>query len=214
MWSRETGEGGRDSWLAEVKGFNLTRVRLNLTAIIIWYKGRTQCTRLLLYAGSGRGECRLALPPFMERLLPSLEPETYRSWAKALAIAPSATSIGAASTSAYRSETAGAELPWSSFLKSADILAHLCKAFPTTPSSSNSSTSSPSSSLVDSILAQSPSLSSSSTTNRRPRLTGLAFGTSSMSSSSNSFLITTQSESLSSSSCLISTQSESESSSS
>ncbi|RXI00363.1 hypothetical protein DVH24_037911 [Malus domestica] len=28
----------------------------------------------------------------MERLLPSLEPETYRSWAKALAIAPSATS--------------------------------------------------------------------------------------------------------------------------
>ncbi|RXI06509.1 hypothetical protein DVH24_025645 [Malus domestica] len=54
--------------------------------------GRTQCTRLPLYAGSGRGECRLALPPFMERLLPSLEPETYRSWAKALAIAPSATS--------------------------------------------------------------------------------------------------------------------------
>ncbi|XP_070663446.1 beta-galactosidase 15-like [Malus domestica] len=28
----------------------------------------------------------------MERLLPSLEPETYHSWAKALAIAPSATS--------------------------------------------------------------------------------------------------------------------------
>ncbi|KAM0961784.1 hypothetical protein ACFX2I_021000 [Malus domestica] len=55
-------------------------------------KGRTQCTRLPLYARSGRGECRLALPPFMERLLPSLEPETYRSWAKALAIAPSATS--------------------------------------------------------------------------------------------------------------------------
>ena len=55
-------------------------------------EGRTQCTRLPLYAGSGRGECRLALPPFMERLLPSLEPETYRSWAKALAIAPSATS--------------------------------------------------------------------------------------------------------------------------
>ncbi|KAM2051223.1 hypothetical protein ACFX16_032865 [Malus domestica] len=52
-------------------------------------KGRTQCTRLTLYARSGRGECRLALPPFMERLLPSLEPETYRSWAKALAIAPS-----------------------------------------------------------------------------------------------------------------------------
>ncbi|RXH67474.1 hypothetical protein DVH24_027621, partial [Malus domestica] len=51
-------------------------------------KGRTQCTRLPLYAGSERGECRLALPPFMERLLPSLEPETYRSWAKALAIAP------------------------------------------------------------------------------------------------------------------------------
>ncbi|CAN6569131.1 unnamed protein product [Malus baccata var. baccata] len=51
------------------------------------------CTRLPLYAGSGRGECRLALPPFMERLLPSLEPETYRSWAKALAIAPSATSL-------------------------------------------------------------------------------------------------------------------------
>ncbi|RXH96715.1 hypothetical protein DVH24_009219 [Malus domestica] len=50
--------------------------------------GRTQCTRLPLYAGSGRGECRLALPPFMERLLPSLEPETYRSWAKAFAIAP------------------------------------------------------------------------------------------------------------------------------
>ncbi|KAM2667021.1 hypothetical protein EV2_018767 [Malus domestica] len=56
-------------------------------------KGRSQCTRLPLYAGSGRGECRLALPPFMERLLPSLEPETYRSWAKALAIAPSATSM-------------------------------------------------------------------------------------------------------------------------
>ncbi|RXH99362.1 hypothetical protein DVH24_011687 [Malus domestica] len=55
--------------------------------------GRTQCTRLPLYAGSGRGECRLTLPPFMERLLPSLEPETYRSWAKALAIAPSATSM-------------------------------------------------------------------------------------------------------------------------
>ncbi|RXH87947.1 hypothetical protein DVH24_037592 [Malus domestica] len=54
--------------------------------------GCTQCTRLPLYAGFGRGECRLALPPFMERLLPSLEPETYRSWAKALAIAPSATS--------------------------------------------------------------------------------------------------------------------------
>ncbi|RXH84778.1 hypothetical protein DVH24_040126 [Malus domestica] len=54
--------------------------------------GRTQCTRLPLYAWSGRGECRLALPPFMERLLPSLEPETYRSWTKALAIAPSATS--------------------------------------------------------------------------------------------------------------------------
>ncbi|CAN6683506.1 unnamed protein product [Malus baccata var. baccata] len=52
----------------------------------------TPCTRLPLYAGSGRGECRLALPPFMERLLPSLKPETYRSWAKALAIAPSATS--------------------------------------------------------------------------------------------------------------------------
>ncbi|RXH85360.1 hypothetical protein DVH24_042128 [Malus domestica] len=48
-------------------------------------ESRTQCTRLPLYAGSGRGECRLALPPFMERLLPSLEPETYRSWAKALA---------------------------------------------------------------------------------------------------------------------------------
>ncbi|TQD69172.1 hypothetical protein C1H46_045295 [Malus baccata] len=48
-------------------------------------KGRTQCTRLPLYAGSRRGECRLTLPPFMERLLPSLEPET---WAKALAIAP------------------------------------------------------------------------------------------------------------------------------
>ncbi|RXH83205.1 hypothetical protein DVH24_003703 [Malus domestica] len=56
-------------------------------------KGHTQCTRLPLYAGSGRGECRLALPPFMERLLPSLELETYRSWAKALAIAPSATSF-------------------------------------------------------------------------------------------------------------------------
>ncbi|CAN6725643.1 unnamed protein product [Malus baccata var. baccata] len=55
-------------------------------------KGRTQCTRLPLYAGSGKGECQLALPPFMERLLPSLEPETYRSWAKALAIASSATS--------------------------------------------------------------------------------------------------------------------------
>ncbi|RXH90694.1 hypothetical protein DVH24_035458 [Malus domestica] len=52
-------------------------------------KGRTQCTRLPLCAGSGRGECRLALPPFMERLLPSLEPDTYCSWAKALAIAPS-----------------------------------------------------------------------------------------------------------------------------
>ncbi|RXH91485.1 hypothetical protein DVH24_020508 [Malus domestica] len=56
-------------------------------------KCRTQCTRLPLYAGSGRGECRLALPPFMERLLPSLEPETYCSWAKTLAIAPSATSF-------------------------------------------------------------------------------------------------------------------------
>ncbi|KAM1972940.1 hypothetical protein ACFX1X_019688 [Malus domestica] len=55
-------------------------------------KGRTQCTRLPLYAGSGRGECRLALLPFMKRLLPSLEPETYRSWAKALAA--SATSDG------------------------------------------------------------------------------------------------------------------------
>ncbi|RXH80903.1 hypothetical protein DVH24_004817 [Malus domestica] len=55
------------------------------------HKGRTQCTRLPLYARSGRGECRLALPPFMERLLPSLKPETYRP-AKALAIAPSATS--------------------------------------------------------------------------------------------------------------------------
>ncbi|TQE11593.1 hypothetical protein C1H46_002795 [Malus baccata] len=42
-------------------------------------KDRTQCTRLPFYAGSGRDECRLALPPFMERLLPSLEPETYRS---------------------------------------------------------------------------------------------------------------------------------------
>ncbi|RXH95010.1 hypothetical protein DVH24_024694 [Malus domestica] len=42
-----------------------------------------KCTRLPLYAGSGRGECRLALPPFMEKLLPSFEPETYRSWAKA-----------------------------------------------------------------------------------------------------------------------------------
>ncbi|XP_050130716.1 uncharacterized protein LOC126607240 isoform X1 [Malus sylvestris] len=51
-------------------------------------KGRTQCTRLPLYAGSERGECRLTLSSFMERLLPSLEPETYRSWAKALAIAP------------------------------------------------------------------------------------------------------------------------------
>ncbi|RXH90114.1 hypothetical protein DVH24_032471 [Malus domestica] len=56
------------------------------------FRSRTQCTRLPLYAGSGRGECRLALPPFMERLLSSLEPETYRSWAKALAIAPRATS--------------------------------------------------------------------------------------------------------------------------
>ncbi|RXI07593.1 hypothetical protein DVH24_005366 [Malus domestica] len=53
---------------------------------------RTQCTRLPLYAGSVRGECRLAFPPFMERLLPSLEPETYHSWAKTLAIAPSTTS--------------------------------------------------------------------------------------------------------------------------
>ncbi|CAN6583925.1 unnamed protein product [Malus baccata var. baccata] len=35
--------------------------------------------KLPLYAGSGRGECRLALLPFMERLLPSLEPVTYRS---------------------------------------------------------------------------------------------------------------------------------------
>ncbi|RXH75136.1 hypothetical protein DVH24_029857 [Malus domestica] len=55
-------------------------------------KCRTQCTRFSLYTGSGRGEYRLALPPFMERLLPSLESETYRSWTKALAIAPSATS--------------------------------------------------------------------------------------------------------------------------
>ncbi|RXH81577.1 hypothetical protein DVH24_034998 [Malus domestica] len=54
------------------------------------FSRRTQCAKLLLYAGSGRGEYRLALPPFMERLLPSLEPETYRSWAKALVIAPSA----------------------------------------------------------------------------------------------------------------------------
>ncbi|RXH70246.1 hypothetical protein DVH24_007502 [Malus domestica] len=51
-------------------------------------KGRTQCTRLPLYARSRRGECRLTLPPFMKRLLPSLEPETYRSWTNALAIAP------------------------------------------------------------------------------------------------------------------------------
>ncbi|RXH89126.1 hypothetical protein DVH24_006104 [Malus domestica] len=54
-----------------------------------WFQVKYEgCTRLPLYAGSGRGECRLALPPFMERLLPSLEPETYSSWAKALAIAP------------------------------------------------------------------------------------------------------------------------------
>ncbi|RXH73447.1 hypothetical protein DVH24_016269 [Malus domestica] len=62
---------------------------------------RTQCIRLPLYAGSGRGECRLALPPFMERGLPSLEPETYRSWAKALTITPSATSI-VSSTNNYK----------------------------------------------------------------------------------------------------------------
>ncbi|RXH90066.1 hypothetical protein DVH24_032423 [Malus domestica] len=31
----------------------------------------------------------------MERLLPNLEPETYRSWTKALAIALSATSLKA-----------------------------------------------------------------------------------------------------------------------
>ncbi|RXH82362.1 hypothetical protein DVH24_036703 [Malus domestica] len=53
---------------------------------------RSRVHKVSALAGSGRGECRLALPPFMERLLPSLEPETYRSWAKALAIAPSATS--------------------------------------------------------------------------------------------------------------------------
>ncbi|CAN6587799.1 unnamed protein product [Malus baccata var. baccata] len=34
------------------------------------YKGRTQCTRLPLYAGSGRGECRLALPPFYGEAAP------------------------------------------------------------------------------------------------------------------------------------------------
>ncbi|CAN6584816.1 unnamed protein product [Malus baccata var. baccata] len=33
-------------------------------------KGRTQCTRLPLYAGSGRGECRLALPPFYGEAAP------------------------------------------------------------------------------------------------------------------------------------------------
>ncbi|RXH72642.1 hypothetical protein DVH24_012326 [Malus domestica] len=32
--------------------------------------GRTQCTRLPLYARSGRGECRLALPPFYEEAAP------------------------------------------------------------------------------------------------------------------------------------------------
>ncbi|RXH92277.1 hypothetical protein DVH24_033173 [Malus domestica] len=52
---------------------NLTIKRLNnsrtQSRITTADKGRTQCTRLTLYAGSGRGECRLALPPFMERLL-------------------------------------------------------------------------------------------------------------------------------------------------
>ncbi|RXH78479.1 hypothetical protein DVH24_001997 [Malus domestica] len=62
------------------KTFTLTLYKCALCAL-----GRTQCTRLPFYAGSGRGECRLAFSPFMERLLPSLEPETYRSWAKALA---------------------------------------------------------------------------------------------------------------------------------
>ncbi|RXH85544.1 hypothetical protein DVH24_009365 [Malus domestica] len=33
-------------------------------------KGRTQCTRLPLYARSGRGECRLALPPFYGETAP------------------------------------------------------------------------------------------------------------------------------------------------
>ena len=41
-------------------------------------KGRTQCTRLPLYVGSGRGECRLALPQFMKRLLPSLDEECVK----------------------------------------------------------------------------------------------------------------------------------------
>ncbi|RXH67260.1 hypothetical protein DVH24_027380 [Malus domestica] len=58
-----------------------------------WISLVMRCVTNVTYR-SGRGECRLALPPFMERLLPSLEPETYRSWAKALAIAPSATSLG------------------------------------------------------------------------------------------------------------------------
>ncbi|RXI06138.1 hypothetical protein DVH24_018180 [Malus domestica] len=38
--------------------------------VIIPIKGRTQCTRLPLYAGSGRGECRLALPPFYGEAAP------------------------------------------------------------------------------------------------------------------------------------------------
>ncbi|RXH74134.1 hypothetical protein DVH24_021314 [Malus domestica] len=55
---------------------------------LLYPASEVKCTKLPLYAGSGRGECRLTLPPFIERMLPSLEPETYRSWAKALAIAP------------------------------------------------------------------------------------------------------------------------------
>ncbi|RXH80832.1 hypothetical protein DVH24_004746 [Malus domestica] len=83
------------SWDYLLQNINLQQLKKEKTPItsrVKKKKGRTQCTRLPLYAGSGRGECRLALPPFMERLLPSLEPETYCSWAKALAIAPSATS--------------------------------------------------------------------------------------------------------------------------
>ncbi|RXH68462.1 hypothetical protein DVH24_030795 [Malus domestica] len=69
-----------------VRSFEESQIS-RLIPLGVSYFEEYQCTRLPLYAGSGRGECRIALPPFMERLLPSLEPETYRSWAKALAIA-------------------------------------------------------------------------------------------------------------------------------
>ncbi|CAN6698022.1 unnamed protein product [Malus baccata var. baccata] len=85
------GSGGNNTSVSEGVEASVIYVRFKAAAsevTLMILLGRTQCTRLPLYAGSGRGECRLALPPFMERLLPSLEPETYRSWANALAIPP------------------------------------------------------------------------------------------------------------------------------